>query len=214
MARSTCASSASRGISLVELLVGLAVGLLVLVAASAFALRQLREVHRLQQQTQVQQALRAAADLVLRDLRRAAHWREAAAGLPGPAGEPAAANPHATLQADASGVTFGHADAPQAGFRLREQTVQMLMGGAGWQALTDPAAVRVLRFELDIRSTPIALPCARACESGDTACPPVQHRREAHLLLVGQSTQDAAVQRSLAGRTALRNDLVTGHCPA
>jgi type IV pilus assembly protein PilW len=177
-------------------------------------MRQGVDIGRLQLQTQVQQELRAAADLVLRDLRRAAHWAAAAQALATPAGAARPANPHGALDDDAGSITYGHDGAPQAGFRLRDHTVQMWMGGAGWQALTDPAAVKVIRFDINVQTTPITLPCARACAPGDAACPPLQQLREAQLLLVGQAVHDPLVQRTLASRVALRNDLVTGHCPA
>ena len=63
----------SRGISLVELMVGIAVGMIVVAGASVMLVNQVNEHRRLMLETQVQQDLRASADLILRELRRAGY---------------------------------------------------------------------------------------------------------------------------------------------
>jgi len=70
-----------RGVSLVELMVGITVGLLVVAGASLLVSSQLTENRRLLLETQVQQDLRATADIIARELRRAGHWRRAEAGV-------------------------------------------------------------------------------------------------------------------------------------
>ncbi len=59
------------GLSLVEMMVGIAVGLIVVAGASLMMTSQVTQNSRLLQETQIQQDLRAAADLMMRDLRRA-----------------------------------------------------------------------------------------------------------------------------------------------
>ena len=66
-----------RGLSLVELMVGIAIGLLVVAAAATLMSTQLNDNRRLLLETQVNQDLRAAMDIVTRDLRRAGHWSSA-----------------------------------------------------------------------------------------------------------------------------------------
>ena len=63
-----------RGLSLVELMVGITVGLIVVAAASLMMTNQVLEHSRLMRETQLQQDLRAVGDLMLRDLRRAGFW--------------------------------------------------------------------------------------------------------------------------------------------
>jgi type IV pilus assembly protein PilW len=58
-------------VSLVELMVGITIGLIVAAGASFVAVNQINEHRRLMLETQVQQDLRAAADLLQLDLRRA-----------------------------------------------------------------------------------------------------------------------------------------------
>jgi type IV pilus assembly protein PilW len=77
-----------RGFGLVELMVGISVGLMVTAGASLMLTQQISEHRRLVLETQVQQDLRATADLMLRELRRAGSWAAPQRGIwaPGPAG--------------------------------------------------------------------------------------------------------------------------------
>ncbi|MFN3304119.1 MAG: PilW family protein [Roseateles sp.] len=87
-----------RGLGLVELMVGITVGLIVAAGASMVAVNQITEHRRLMLETQVQQDLRAAADLLQQDLRRAGFRGDAtylayvpASGVGSAAEEPAQA---------------------------------------------------------------------------------------------------------------------------
>ncbi|MBA4217252.1 MAG: hypothetical protein C0460_07975 [Methylibium sp.] len=62
---------APRGLGLIELMVGITVGLIVAAGASLVAVNQINEHRRLMLEIQVQQDLRTAADLVQQELRRA-----------------------------------------------------------------------------------------------------------------------------------------------
>ena len=70
-----------RGLSIVELMVGVAIGLFVVAAASMLVVTQLSDNRRLTLETQVQQDLRATADIITRELRRAGHWGKARDGV-------------------------------------------------------------------------------------------------------------------------------------
>jgi type II secretory pathway component PulJ len=63
--------ASQRGLGLVELMVGITVGLIVAAGASMVAVNQINEHRRLMLETQIQQDLRMAADLLQQDLRRA-----------------------------------------------------------------------------------------------------------------------------------------------
>jgi type IV pilus assembly protein PilW len=214
------------GLSLVELMVGLAVGLLVVAAAGTVFSRHLAQQQRLGLHTQVQQDLRAAADLVARELRRAGHWPQAGQGVlaAGTAASAAMANPFATLSLQddgqqASQLTYSYgrpdgAGARQGGVRLAGQALQVLMDGAGWQTLTDANTLRVTRFDVTLHRLDLPLPCVQACPPDATACPPVQQQRAITVHISGQSAQDSSVQRSLNSHVKLRNDVVIGACPA
>ncbi len=59
-----------RGLGLVELMVGITIGMIVAAGASMLAVNQINEHRRLMLDTQVQQDLRAAADILQQDVRR------------------------------------------------------------------------------------------------------------------------------------------------
>ena len=61
-------------------MVGVAIGLFVVAAASMLVVTQLSDNRRLTLETQVQQDLRATADIITRELRRAGHWGKARTG--------------------------------------------------------------------------------------------------------------------------------------
>ena len=62
-------------------MVGVAIGLFVVAAASMLVVTQLSDNRRLTLETQVQQDLRASADIITRELRRAGHWGKARDGV-------------------------------------------------------------------------------------------------------------------------------------
>jgi type II secretory pathway pseudopilin PulG len=64
------ARAGQRGMSLVELMVGITVGMFVVAAAATLVSSQLVDNRRLMLELQVQQDLRATADIITRDLRR------------------------------------------------------------------------------------------------------------------------------------------------
>lgn len=66
-----------RGLSIVELMVGITIGLFIVAAASLMMTTQLGDNRRLLLETQMQQDMRAVADMVARDLRRAGYWAQA-----------------------------------------------------------------------------------------------------------------------------------------
>lgn len=70
-----------RGLGLVELMVGITVGLIVAAGASMVAVNQINEHRRLMLETQIQQDLRVAADLLQQDLRRAGFRGQSAQGV-------------------------------------------------------------------------------------------------------------------------------------
>ncbi len=76
-----------RGLGIVELMVGITVGLIVAAGASMVAVNQINEHRRLMLETQVQQDLRTAADLLQQELRRAGFRGIPEAGVWAPAND-------------------------------------------------------------------------------------------------------------------------------
>ena len=158
-----------RGLSLVEFMVGLAVGLLVVVGAAKLFADFVIGNKRMMLETRVNQDLRAAADMVARDVRRAGYWDNALTGMWSAGTVAPIVNPHATGAGQlsvpsANSVNYSYArdtnDAlnaasESAGFDLATvrgvNTLRMKVGGA-WQELTDPGTVRITTFSV----TPVA----------------------------------------------------------
>jgi type IV pilus assembly protein PilW len=213
------------GVSLVEMMVGLAVGLLVVAGATMVVTTQLGDNRRLMLETQLQQDLRASADIITRDLRRAGAWTDTARISLWSAGVAPTANPY-TATTPASGVTasqvnygyFRTAGAPTVyGFRLNNGVLQSLLGGT-WQDLTDARVMTVTSFDVTARDGPAQqTPCPNLCPGlplPATACWPAVTVRDFVIDITGQSVVDPAVQRSLSTSVRVRNDVVTGACPA
>jgi type IV pilus assembly protein PilW len=217
------------GVSLVELLIGITIGLFIVGASLTALLIHLRESRTLIAQSRLMQDLRATTDLMARDLRRVGYWgaadhgvwqREAMASAPGPV-----INPYAAMTTSASTVAFRYSrdtvendlvdGNEQFGYRLRNGVLELQLGTSPWQAMTDITTMKVTRFEIspidELRS--LAGSCTAPCPSGDTSCPPQLHVRSLVLTLTAQGLGESTVERSVRTRVRLRNDSITGHCP-
>ena len=220
------------GLSLVELMVGIAVGLFVVAGATVAVSNQLGDNRRLMLETQIQQDLRAAAEVIARDVRRSGYWGSAETGVWHAGAVAVATNSYTELKdavsgADvvsgvaASGVKFSYSrgavennvvdDATdRSGFKLEAGVIKMYVGG-NWQALTDGNTLRVTNFQVTLNSRDIDLACFNPCPPG--ACPK-QTVRDITVLIEGAAANDASVRRSARTNVRLRNDLITGACPA
>lgn len=87
-------SAFARGLSIVELMVGITISMFILAGASLVLTTQLDSNRRLLLEAQVQQDLRATADMISRDVRRAGYWGSSFCNVQ-PAAQDAAACPAA-----------------------------------------------------------------------------------------------------------------------
>jgi len=207
-----------RGLSLVELMVGITVGLFVVAAAATMAATQLTDNRRLLIETQVQQDLRASMDIITRQLRRAGALTQPLAllGLATPTAH-GSRSEHAAVTLTGGtgnheigfGYVLGAAEWGPFGFKLDGGVVRTRMGAGGWQDLSDANTLVVTRFSV----TPtivasVALPCARLCSGGGTACWPTVEVRDYLVEITGHARGDAAVRRTMRSTVRLRNDWV------
>lgn len=159
-----------RGLSIVEFMVGIAVGLFIVGGATKLFVDYLGSNRTLLLETRVNQDLRAAADLVVRDLRRASYWRNATAGISTVPSVLPASNPYATVAYDAASATLTYSyskdnvdslDAATEAFGVRRDVVSgkgvlQLQTAGGWQTITDPGTLDIPPSTNGLTITPTA----------------------------------------------------------
>ncbi len=227
------ATSLERGLSLVELMVGITIGLFIVAASSLLIASQLQDNRRLLAETQLQQDLRASADIITRELRRAGYWARADLAVANPA-LPGAAEPTGNtylglpVTSGTSGSIRFEYQRPDStvepfGYRLQSGVIQTKLSSAGWQDLTDRNVLIVEELEITLTTTPsppnppLRLPCPQACPTpippGETAdyCYPTVAVRELTVRIKGKAAADPAVVREVSSRVRLRNDYLRFH---
>ena len=221
------------GVSLIELLIGITIGLFIVGASLTTLLTHLRESRSLVAQSRLMQDLRATSDLMARDLRRVGYWGAADHGVWQPGAmagvSGTAVNPYAavtTSASPASTIAFRYSrdavenglvdDNEQFGYRLRSGVLELKLGTSPWQAMTDITTMRVTRFEITPteQHQSLAGSCTAPCAAGDISCPPQLKVRSLMLTLTARGTGDVPAERSVRTRVRLRNDSVSGRCPA
>ncbi|MBO9689414.1 MAG: hypothetical protein J7598_22665 [Mitsuaria chitosanitabida] len=183
---------------------GLAVSLILMAGAFAMAGLQLGEQHRLMLELQVQQELRATAELMQRDLRRSGYWERAQDGLWREDNPSPARNPFGTISVDAGGQRLGYraSASDTSGFRLADGRVEQLVGGR-YQPLTDPALLRVLALQVSLN--PVEVPVRSPCATLSVL--------ELRILIDAEAVHDRRVRHRLDALTRLRNDRFSETCP-
>lgn len=215
------------GMSIVELMVGVALGLFVVAATALMVSSQLSDNRRLLLETQLQQDLRASADIITRELRRASYdtsalsrvWHPTQTSSPGQSSF-GALTP--TSGAGLSEVQFKYrrrsGDEGPYGFKVEDYALKSMIGGQ-WQTLTDRNVMKVTSFQVDL-TTPATypLPCPKLCAGGTQDCWPELQTRVATVTITGQSAVDPNTTRTLTTSVRLRNDFTQFNgaelCPA
>lgn len=222
-----------RGLSLVELMVGIAVGMFVVAAATFVVATQLTDNRRLMLEVQLQQNLRAATEVIARDLRRAGAWPSwIASGSNSVAVDGALALPNTNLTGwtlstgDESTVQFKTSRTPGSdgpyGFALEDGVIMSwLVTGQAPVPLTDAAVMRVTLFRVTRDDEPgIRISCPVTCDPagspvlGDVQyCWPTLTVRRFRFEIEAVSTSDPNVRRSVTSEVRLRTDAVDFHDP-
>lgn len=211
------------GMSIVELMVGVTIGLIIVAAASLLMSTQLVENRKLLTETQLQQDLRATADIMTRELRRAGALPEVAiATVPAVIETVWTRSMEAqknTLNAAAvatSAITFKYASAEtvatvsQSQFRLTGGVIETLLpGSATPQALTDTNVMEVTDLTVSLNptsATVVRLPCPNRCPDTTTDCWPTFQVREIVFEIQARARRDASVKRAIRSHVRVRND--------
>jgi type IV pilus assembly protein PilW len=232
MTSSTCMAHRERGLSLVELMVGLTIGLFIVAGTLTLFANQVNSSRLLLQQARLQQEMRSAMDLVTRDLRRAGAWDNAVLGtVASGGGTVTMANDYAqidfdpkvnpeliqhrfTRDATTPRVTENNTtdSDEQFGFKRDGDLLRMLLGGSGWQPITDPAVIKVTKFEIKDNGS-FKVPLPNACSSGCGATCPALWVRQYVLTLTAELATDSSIKRTLSTTVRPRNDAIQGACP-
>lgn len=216
----------ARGVSLVELMVGIAVGLMVLAAATTVVTSQLGSTRRLLLETQLDQDLRTAGEIISRELRRTNSTMEDRASQ--------------WFREDQLGVNWNDATAPvisgtdnsqieifyrraggeeRTGFKLEGEAIKVKLGDGSWHELTDPQTVKITRFSIGTARTggraasrnsdAHIVPCPFQCPGGGTACWPRMVPVEYTITIAGELRRDSSFTRTLTTSVAVRSARMT-----
>lgn len=231
-ARSTEKSKSKRfssGMSIIELMIGLAIGLFILAGASVMFVNNVVNARQILLESRINQDLRSTMDLITRDLRRGGYWGNSLAGTVVGGNGTTVANPYTTVTRTGTNE-IGYAytrgtenDAldngtEQFGFKLDTSTksIQMNIGGT-WQTLTNTEIVNIPNNGFTIAPTETAIDiraaCEKTCPTTNPNCPVIQVRTYS-IVLTGVSKANPALTRTLRSQVRVRNDAITGACPA
>lgn len=203
------------GLSLVELMVGVAVGLFIVAGAAVLVSGQLGENRRLLVETQIQQDLRAAADIITRELRRAGYLAQPQTliwNAQEPTKQPVA-NLSAGLKLNGGDVVSYSYERPPAapsdnGYQLVGKAIRQRIGSSV-QDLTDSSTLSITKFTVALQPLPAQqLACPALCADGTQSCWPTLKMVDATVTIEGEAVGDSAIHRSVVSRVRLRNDFV------
>jgi len=210
----------TRGLSLVELMVGITIGLIVVAGATLLAASQLSENRRLLLETQVQQDLRAAADIIAREVRRGGYNATAHLNIWSP-DEPTtqpSSNPYKGLvlnngiekvayRYERPGTIFPYSFGYQ--WSASTGVIRQRINAATPQDLTDRGAVVITNF--DVQPVVVGtqqLACPTLCANGTQNCWPTVTLTDVVITIQGHPTGagNQALSRTVTSRVRLRND--------
>lgn len=221
---------AQRGVTMIELMLGIAVGLIVMAGVVGLLAGQLRGNQDLIGTIRLNNELRSSMDLIVRDLRRASYWGNSLAGVWYPNIPQILDNPFLAIDTATAGAIRYAYDidsngvvGPNETFRIRRDaaagTIEIQqLDAAGTVTGTTPISdadlsnVTGLTFVLQDRTATTTCLNPGAGLIGPT--PPILHIRQITATLTGQLRSDPTVTRTLAESVRLRNDWVEGSCPA
>ncbi|MDO9315562.1 MAG: hypothetical protein Q7T97_13565, partial [Burkholderiaceae bacterium] len=150
--------------------------------------------------------------------------RDAEAGTAG-----VTANPYTALAVSSTSthaVTFRYSrdaventrvdDNEQFGYRLRSGALEMQLGAGRWQAMTDAGSMQVTRLDITPTDQVVDLggSCQVPCPAHSATCPPRLHVRSVTVTVSARSATDTTTERTTRTGVRLRNDEITGSCPA
>lgn len=216
---SSGSAARQRGMSLVELMVGITIGLFVVAAATLMVGNQLTDNRRLLLETQLQQDMRATMDIMSRQIRRAGTLEPSKSQelLASDSGAVGIRNDAAMqiVQPTADEIQFQYhltiADR-NFGFQKQGTVVRTFLGPSGWHELTDPNAVTVTSLDFAVitpQRESMAIPCPKLCPAppaNNRSCWPTVQVRGYVITLEAHAKGDDKVKRRMQSEVYVRND--------
>ncbi len=223
----SAAARDQRGLSLVEMMVGIAIGLFVVAGATVLAGTQLGENRRLISETQLQQDMRAALDIMTREVRRSGSsstpdrlmW---SSGLPNRMPDP---NVFVldTLAFNSGGDTIRYkylrsgVPVQTSRFRLSDGKIQQAIdraSGTTIQDVTDRNTMLVESLVVTPQYGPeVQLPCPKLCPGNTQDCWPTSRVIGVSISMTAipgnETSGSATIRRTMQSQVRLRNDAVT-----
>lgn len=235
--QSAVARYLQRGVTIIELMVGLAIGLFIVGGTIKLFVDFMGSNRSVLLEARVNQDLRAAADLIARDLRRAGYWQNAASSVWNASASSFNNNAYRSIAVGtvngSSNITFAYARdntdtveaAENRGFQIGSDGSLQMLNGNIWQSVTDPAT---LTMTMAIAQSVVTVDLWKGCSCfNDLSCNdalfqvgganyatrPRADISDYIVTLTATSTTDTAVRRSIVERVRVRNDLPAGTCP-
>lgn len=208
------------GFSLVELLVGLAVGLIAISGALSIVITTLASSNTTLGATRLNEDLSAAMQVLVNDVRRAGYWgttNDSIFDYDTPSMTRASANCLLYAYDEDADSTLDSTE--YFGFRLSNGTVEMRTRGDSltdcadsdnrWESLTDPDIITVTAFTFTDSSQCVDSKSVDAACGDPSASPnPFVKVRQLDITLTGVLAGDGAVTKTLQESVRLRNDEV------
>jgi type IV pilus assembly protein PilW len=219
-----------RGLSIVELMVGVTVGLFIVGGALTLFTRNIINSRHMLAETRLNEDLRSAVDLMTRDLRRAGYWGNAIQGtIAVGATSSTVSNPYGSVTTpSATEIDYAFSTDPTTednaldnyekfGIRLNSSTgvLQLQTSNGSWSDVTDASSLTITSLSITPTTTtlPLGQFCAKVCGVGTPNCPTVTVRSFA-IVVSGRSVSDSTLKRSLHSTVRVRNDQISGTCPS
>lgn len=235
---------AQAGFSIIEMLVGLTVGLVVIGGAVQLSVNTLYSNKKLVLETRVNQDLRTIADLMARDIRRVGYWENAASGVCGSVGCVPTLSPYSAVTpsgsiTNQSSLTFSYdrdgASETLSGFCLSgnvaylRQSGSTACGGTGWAALNDSTVTKITQmaisskesttYLIDQCETPVCPDGTSITTTTGPTCGPRLYSTT-YSVSLSATAADGTVSRQLVERVRPRNErlndqsVAANRCPS
>ncbi len=219
-----------RGLSIIELMVGVVIGLFIVAGGSKMLADNLVGNRRVIIESRISQDLRAATDIIARDIRRAGHWQNARLGVTSASpttNEYRTVSPTPAMGAT-NAITFRYsrdvtedntmtALTEEFSYDLNNGVLRSKVGAA-MQALTDASSVIVTNFDVTpvVGEVSLGQSCRNSSAAGPPCCQPhptVGSQCRAESVVIRPGATVGTVTVAPMTQIAPNGATITANCP-